>query len=145
MKLQWRTFFETKKFDLKPNSLVLTLGSGNSGSDLGNNSSRKGSNSSGLGAPDNNNESSRRGSRADAAAAAAAAMSSDSDGAPGAKNAHSKKEPFDADEDGYAIGEGKKHGKGIAALKHRADSLTRLGQKDMDDAVDMNKNGMHAN
>ena len=65
--------------------------------------------------------------------------------APGAKNAHSKKEPFDADEDGYAIGEGKKHGKGIAALKHRADSLTRLGQKDMDDAVDMNKNGMHAN
>ena len=72
-------------------------------------------------------------------------MSSDSDGAPGAKNAHSKKEPFDADEDGYAIGEGKKHGKGIAALKHRADSLTRLGQKDMDDAVDMNKNGMHAN
>ena len=145
MKLQWRTFFETKKFDLKPNSLVLTLGSGNSGSDLGNNSSRKGSNSSGLGAPDNNNESSRRGSRADAAAAAAAAMSRDSDGAPGAKNAHSKKEPFDADEDGYAIGEGKKHGKGIAALKHRADSLTRLGQKDMDDAVDMNKNGMHAN
>ena len=130
---------------IKPNSLVLTLGSGNSGSDLGNNSSRKGSNSSGLGAPDNNNESSRRGSRADAAAAAAAAMSSDSDGAPGAKNAHSKKEPFDADEDGYAIGEGKKHGKGIAALKHRADSLTRLGQKDMDDAVDMNKNGMHAN
>ena len=130
---------------IEPNSLVLTLGSGNSGSDLGNNSSRKGSNSSGLGAPDNNNESSRRGSRADAAAAAAAAMSSDSDGAPGAKNAHSKKEPFDADEDGYAIGEGKKHGKGIAALKHRADSLTRLGQKDMDDAVDMNKNGMHAN
>ena len=130
---------------LKPNSLVLTLGSGNSGSDLGNNSSRKGSNSSGLGAPDNNNESSRRGSRADAAAAG---MSSDgdSDGAPGAKNAHSKKEPFDADEDGYAIGEGKKHGKpGIAALKHRADSLTRLGQKDMDDAMDMNKNGMHAN
>ena len=126
--------------------MLFTLGSGNSGSDLGNNSSRKGSNSSGLGAPDNNDESSRRGSRADAAADAAdAAMSSDSDGAPGAKNAHSKKEPFDADEDGYAIGEGKKHGKGIAALKHRADSLTRLGQKDMDDAVDMNKNGMHAN
>ena len=129
---------------LKPNSLVLTLGSGNSGSDLGNNSSRKGSNSSGLGAPDNNNESSRRGSRADAAAAMLS--EGDSDGAPGAKNAHSKKEPFDADEDGYAIGEGKKHGKpGIAALKHRADSLTRLGQKDMDDAMDMNKNGMHAN
>ena len=135
--------FSKRKSLILPNSLVLTLGSGNSGSDLGNNSSRKGSNSSGLGAPDNNNESSRRGSRADAAAAMLS--EGDSDGAPGAKNAHSKKEPFDADEDGYAIGEGKKHGKGIAALKHRADSLTRLGQKDMDDAVDMNKNGMHAN
>ena len=135
--------FSKRKSLIQPKSLVLTLGSGNSGSDLGNNSSRKGSNSSGLGAPDNNNESSRRGSRADAAAAMLS--EGDSDGAPGAKNAHSKKEPFDADEDGYAIGEGKKHGKGIAALKHRADSLTRLGQKDMDDAVDMNKNGMHAN
>ena len=141
-----QTFFvTTKKFDFNLIVLLLTLGSGNSGSDLGNNSSRKGSNSSGLGAPDNNNESSRRGSRADAAAADRSS-DGDSDGAPGAKNAHSKKEPFDADEDGYAIGEGKKHGKpGIAALKHRADSLTRLGQKDMDDAMDMNKNGMHAN
>ena len=43
------------------------------------------------------------------------------------------------------IGEGKKHGKGIAALKHRADSLTRLGKKDLDDAADMNANGMSEN
>ena len=63
---------------------------------------------------------------------------SGSTSAKGAKNAP----PFDNDEDGYAIGEGKKHGKGIAALKHRADSLTRLGKKDLDDALDMNKNGM---
>ena len=103
------------------------MGAGNSGSDLGNNSSRKGSNS---GAPDNNNDT-RRGSRSPTDA-----------GAPDAKK---KPPPFDADEDGYAIGEGKKHGKGIAALKHRADSLTRLGKKDLDDAADMNTNGMSAN
>ena len=65
--------------------------------------------------------------------------------APGGSS-NKKQEPFDPDEDGYAIGEGKKHGKGISALKHRADSLTRLSKKDLDDAADANSaNGMSEN
>ena len=96
---------------------------GVTGSDLGSNSSRKGSTDSNSSGPDNNNDGPgiRRGSRA-----------------PGS-GSKKKNEPFDADEDGYAIGEGKKHGKGgIAALKHRADSLTRLNKKDLNDAAEQN-------
>ena len=104
-------------------NLILSILLGVAGSDLGSNSSRKGSTDSNSSGPDNNNDGPgiRRGSRA-----------------PGS-GSKKKNEPFDADEDGYAIGEGKKHGKGgIAALKHRADSLTRLNKKDLNDAAEQN-------
>ena len=105
-------------------NLILSILLGFAGSDLGSNSSRKGStDSNSSSGPDNNNDGPgiRRGSRA-----------------PGS-GSKKKNEPFDADEDGYAIGEGKKHGKGgIAALKHRADSLTRLNKKDLNDAAEQN-------
>ena len=108
----------------------------NSGNDLG---SRKGSGASAGVPTDNNNEttSSRRGSRLGSGTAAPSTGGGD------AKNKNAAAAPaFDVDEDGYAIGEGKKQGKGLAALKHRADSLTRLGKKNMDAAADMNNKGM---